>query len=357
MKKILITGGPVHGKLDDVKLITNRFKGGLIAKLADELAETENVIYLTAKGATLPKNPNVEIMYHDGIFDYQDIVLRLAPSVDAVILGGAVANLVPQTPINGKFPSHNYKVGDVINIPFVIAPRIIDQVKKVAPNVHLFGFKLLSNVTHEELIDAAYGVVLESKATCIFANDTADLNKKYAVTKERSVIELTTDNYANFIRKAIYDEYYKTVVTFEDVKIPHESIAQFNNLKDLYCSYFDKLYAGKYRFGTIALRLPNGQILTTGRGKKEMDEISIIDKVDFDDRIVVSINKKATLNAGLIAYLFKINPELKYIVHYHEDCEHLPHVDYAFPGTDRDCLRNMHESFVINNHGTFVLGY
>ena len=60
MKKILITGGPVHGKLDDVKLITNRFKGGLIAKLADELAETEQIIYLTAKGATLPKNTNIE---------------------------------------------------------------------------------------------------------------------------------------------------------------------------------------------------------------------------------------------------------------------------------------------------------
>ena len=44
MKKILITGGPVHGKLDDVKMITNRFKGGLIAKLADELAETEHRI-------------------------------------------------------------------------------------------------------------------------------------------------------------------------------------------------------------------------------------------------------------------------------------------------------------------------
>ena len=357
MKKILITGGPVHGKLDDVKLITNRFKGGLMAKLADELAETEQVIYLTAKGATLPKNHNIKILYHDGIFDYQDIVLHMAPSVDAVILGGAVANLVPQTPINGKFPSHNYKEGDVINIPFVIAPRIIDKVKQVAPHVHLFGFKLLSNVSHEELIDAAYGVVLESKATCIFANDTKDLNKKYAVTKERSIIELTTENYADFIRTAIYDNYYKTTVINDECNIPHTSIAQFNNLKDLYSFYFEKLYAEKYRFGTIALKLPNGQILTTGRGKREMDEISIIDGVDFENRIIYSVGKKSTLNAGLLYYLFNINPTLKYIVHYHEDCENLPHLEYAFPGTERDCIRDMHESFVINNHGTFVLGF
>lgn len=357
MKKILITGGPVHGKLDDVKMITNRFKGGLIAKLADELAETESVVYLTSKGSKLPKNENIEVLFHDGIFDYMDVVLRMAPEMDAVILGGAVANLVPQEPIVGKFPSHNYKEGDVINIPFVIAPRIIDKVKEVAPKTHLFGFKLLSNVSHEELIEAAYGVVLESKATCIFANDTNDLNKKYAVTKEHSVIELTTDTYAQFIKDAIYDEYYRTIVNVDEIHIPHETITKFNNLRDLYTPFFEKVYANKYKFGTIAMKLPNGRILTTGRGKREMDELSVIDYVDYANRVVYSIGKKSTLNAGLIAYLFNTNPNLEYVVHYHEDCENLPHLPYAFPGTDRDCLREIHESFVIDNHGTFILGF
>ena len=36
-KKILVTGGPVHAYLDDVKIITNRFKGGLMARLAEHL--------------------------------------------------------------------------------------------------------------------------------------------------------------------------------------------------------------------------------------------------------------------------------------------------------------------------------
>ena len=31
--RILITGGPVHAKLDAVKIITNTFKGGLMAEL------------------------------------------------------------------------------------------------------------------------------------------------------------------------------------------------------------------------------------------------------------------------------------------------------------------------------------
>jgi phosphopantothenoylcysteine synthetase/decarboxylase len=34
--KILITGGPVHAYLDPVKIITNKFKGGLMAELDKE---------------------------------------------------------------------------------------------------------------------------------------------------------------------------------------------------------------------------------------------------------------------------------------------------------------------------------
>jgi hypothetical protein len=34
--RILITGGPVHAYLDAVKIITNKFKGGLMAELGKE---------------------------------------------------------------------------------------------------------------------------------------------------------------------------------------------------------------------------------------------------------------------------------------------------------------------------------
>ena len=63
MKKILVTGGPVHAHLDSVKIITNRFKGGLMAELADNLSGLTEVTYLSpAKlGSTLPKNQDKRI--------------------------------------------------------------------------------------------------------------------------------------------------------------------------------------------------------------------------------------------------------------------------------------------------------
>lgn len=354
MKKILITGGPVYGKLDDVKIVTNKFKGGLIAKLADDLADDAEVTYLTSRGAKLPSNKKINVMYFDDIFHYELMVLESAKHVDAVVLGAAVANLIPQNPIQGKFPSHNYNPGDVINIPFIIAPRIIDKVKQVAPNVHLFGFKLLSNVSYDALIDAAYGVVLDSKATCIFANDTKDLNKKYAITKERSVIELNTDNYADFILQAIDDKYFKTIVSNEILNIDERSMSKFNELKENYKDKFEKIYGGKYRFGTIAVRMEDGRILTTGRGKKELDELSIINGIDYEKRIILTSGRKATLNAPLIKYLFD-NHNIDILIHYHDFEDYLPVESYAFPGTERDSFRNVEGSFIIDKHGTFIM--
>ena len=123
---ILITGGPVHAYLDAVKIITNKFKGGLMCELAELLLyEDVTITYLTAKGSKIPdavelddgskiRKVSATVIYHDGFEDYQKKVLDLAPKFDAVILGAAVANLIPLHPLKGKFPSHNYKPGDVI---------------------------------------------------------------------------------------------------------------------------------------------------------------------------------------------------------------------------------------------------
>ena len=139
MKKILITAGPVHAHLDAVKIITNKFKGGLISQLADDLhynyycydAEL-HYVSASALGAKQPSyKTNAAFYEHKGFQDYERLV-ELAHKMDAIILGAAVANLIPAKPYAGKFPSHNYKEGEIIPIDFMIAPRVINKVKKVA---------------------------------------------------------------------------------------------------------------------------------------------------------------------------------------------------------------------------------
>lgn len=362
MKNILITGGPVHAYLDDVKVITNKFKGGLMLKLAKEMNSQENVnvTYLTSE-LTPVDNSFPNIIYHSGFNDYMNKVLELAPKMDAVILGAAVANLIPKDPINGKFPSHNYNVGDEIPITFTIAPRIIDIVKKIAPKTHLFGFKLLSNVDYEELIDAAYGVLLESKATAIFANDTSNLKRKYAVTKERAVHPMELEDMVPWIMDILNDEYYSTV----NKSIGNDKIADIpfmtvynkscNELKKLINEYENEFVrCGDYVFGCVAMRFKtnSNSFVTTVRGKNELKDFVLVEDVDHESRIVTVFGKnKASLNAPLLHYLFKNNPECDIILHFHKCDKSLDTLPYAPPGTVRDSIRDCNTSFNIKNHG------
>ena len=356
MKKILVTGGPVHAYLDSVKIITNRFKGGLMAELADNLSGLAEVTYLSpAKlGSILPENQfeNINLIEHVGFEDYMRIVLELAPQVDAVILGAAVANLIPANPFKGKFPSHNYKPGDIIPIDFTIAPRVIDKIKKVAPKTHLFGFKLLDHVPHPELISAAYDIVLNSGATAVFANDAAILNQVYAVTKERGAHPLLRYELVHWIWLMLNDEYYKTELS-ESLFISPESHFRIQGIIEKFADRFTTVENGMI-FGTVAVRYGNG-FLTTGRGKRELNHIVHVVNVAHDNRIVIIAGpRKASLNTPLLAKIFE-NHSVEHIVHYHEQEKGLPSFPYAPPGTVRDTNRSNLTSFNILEHGCMLL--
>jgi len=359
MKKILISGGPVHANLDAVKIITNKFKGGLMLKLAEEMASHGiEVTYLCSRQSRLPKDINHihHITFHEGFDDYRLKVKTMAPEMDAVILGGAVANLIPVNPWTGKFPSHDYKAGDIIPIDFTIAPRVIDETKAEMPVCsHLFGFKLLSGVKHEELIDAAYEVLTGSGATAVFANDAQNIMQVHAVTKERAVHTMPRDEIMNFVLDRMNEQYYRTQPTSATGDTAKKTKKDKEMLKKVIAKNKDKFVkVGDYQFGCVAIRTARGSIVTTGRGKKELDDVVEVIDVDHRNRVVYA-DKKATLNAPLLHKIFTDLPDTNLILHFHHQVEGLETVPYACPGTFEDSyLRNIKGPFNIENHGCFL---
>jgi len=360
-KQILITGGPVHAYLDSVKIITNRFKGGLMAKMvssfvkmAEEGDADVKVTYLCSKSSQQPwwddflggeQTPHAVSVQHDGIEDYMEKVLQLAPAMDAVILGAAVANLIPKNKIKGKFPSHNYKEGDTIPIDFTIAPRIIDRVKKVAPQTHLFGFKLLADVEYDELINAAFGVLIESRATSVFANDAMDLMQKYIVCKDGSVHPVMNKELPQWILDRMEEKYYHTTYTSY---YPPTGSRKIENIIEKYKSRFVEKHG--MIFGSVAVR-SGSSFMITGRGKKELSSITKVTHVDHASRrLWVDGPVKASLNAPLMDTIFKNYPQVSYIVHYHDHAYGLNKQPWASPGTLEDSQRPG-SSFVIEKHG------
>lgn len=198
-------------------------------------------------------------------------------------------------------------------------------------------------------IDRLYNELLNKKQSFVFVSCKGI---KYVLTKEKSIIPIK--NTKSFLNSIKNDIYYKSIIKTDNT-IPAKKDLQ------LYKQYIEKFktkltrkkYNDKYYFGCVAIKTGNG-FLTTIRGKEDFNEYTLVENVDHDNHIIHVLNKKATLNAPLLDYMFK-NQKVKAIVHMHEFDNNLPCYDYAFPGTVQDSLRNNTTSFNIRYHGVIYL--
>lgn len=207
----------------------------------------------------------------------------------------------------------------------------------------------ISNI-NSEIIDKTYKNLLKNKWHFVILNVNGVLN---VLTKEKSIFEI--NNEQQFLSSFEQDTYYKTIIDNQnmlanenDLKIYKEYIQNYKDIMQ------KNIYGDKYIFGSVAVKTKNG-FITTIRGKEDLNDYTIVYGVDHINHTLNVANKKATLNAPLLDYLFK-NEKVKVIVHInHEYDDKLPYYDYAFPGTVRDSIRDNKTSFNIKHHGVIYL--
>lgn len=209
----------------------------------------------------------------------------------------------------------------------------------------------ITNVSNLEdnNIDMLYSELLNKKYQFIILNFN---DKKYVLTKERSIIEI--DNEKLFLNNFNNDIYYKTIIRNSNININKQDLNIYNSYID---KFKDKLtkkrYNDKYYFGCIAVKTAKG-FITTIRGKQNLNEYTVVEEVDHKNHTISAVSKKATLNAPLLDYLFR-NKKVKVIVHLHDFDNNLPYYDYAFPGTVKDSIRDNATSFNISYHGIIYM--
>ena len=79
---------------------------------------------------------------------------------------------------------------DDLVIHMTRAPKVINSIKKLSPETVLVGFKLLSGVPHEELIDVGYNLMKKNDCDFVLANDLReigrDFHKGYLIHKDKT---------------------------------------------------------------------------------------------------------------------------------------------------------------------------
>lgn len=370
--KFLVTAGTVYGRLDDNKLVGNRVRGIWAVKFAKYLAEQGHTVKLLVPDTMRPIRPDpnymppaVQVISQNGFHSYQEECLKLAKQVDGAVMAAAVVNWIPESPIKGKMSTEGFAPGDKIDIPFILAPRVINQMKEANPKLTLIGCKMLIGSTYLELEKASGKVIRDAKCAAVVANDMEGLGLrvKHVIHKDGAVI--TFDNEWDGFNKHLQDlltaRYYRTDLLGGGRDLSEEAKAKFTELVEQHHSGF--LSAPVHPdlvFGSLAV-FDEGYSRWAVSPREKRDYFTAEDAVPVLDitEQSVSVNgyKKPTLNAALlIRFAEKFGHRA--VLHQHRQLPGLPTAPYALPGTvedsDRRLLPEYRNGFNIKGHG-FIL--
>ncbi len=188
--KVLITGGPVHSYIDPLTIITQRFSGIEMINIAVGLSRFCDVTFMgsteTVDHLKSMTQRKIKYVIHDGFEDYSRKALEMAPKNDGVILGAIINDLLPVKPYKEAFPSYKYKKGMVIPLDFYIAPRVIDQVRAVAPKTFIIGYHLSVNLLLTEQFAKAAEIIAASDADAVIINNPSNLAETWIMSKDKT---------------------------------------------------------------------------------------------------------------------------------------------------------------------------
>ncbi len=407
--EVIVTSGGLASQIDDVRKITNESKGTTGAMIAEEFLRIGATVHFVYGEGTVrpfrrrmsvdPDKPldseieRVKKAYEvfqqlspllkeystKTVEDYSATLegLTKGKQIDVVVLSAAVPDYGGK-PKLGKISSSQEK----LELTLEKNPKIISLVKGWNKNVFQVGFKLLSGVGLEELIDKAYQSGIDYHSNLTVANTImgGDFGNRATViiTPEKGLIPISMEELPRKLVEIISQRLSKT---HYETKVNIDSSYQdkFSTQIAVFKGYVSKLLKlnmfepyskdDKRDFGFVALRVPDGGFLITSRGSNKRDmpigEIVYVPKVDFKNRIVyvTSTGEKASLNANVAAKIFEERPEADVIVHAHisPGIENHTEKDYS-PGTQEDVnevmryLRQGQNIVELERHGIIAIG-
>jgi phosphopantothenoylcysteine decarboxylase/phosphopantothenate--cysteine ligase len=151
--RALVTGGPTPVPIDSVRRLTNRFRGKLGVRIAEELhLRGAQVCLVHGDGAFRPPD-HLPWRLARTYEEYKDTVLGELAERDYAfgIFSAAVADYRPRRVLPGKTPSG----GALAAIELVPTEKVIDLVRARFPRLHMTTFKYQEGVGHEELMRVA----------------------------------------------------------------------------------------------------------------------------------------------------------------------------------------------------------
>lgn len=162
-KLVLVTAGPTHEKIDDVRFVGNYSTGKMGFALAEAAYELGAVVTLVTGPTFMKCNAAIDRIDVESAEQMYDVVTKFAPNQDAILMSAAVADYKPVHKFDGKLK----KDSDTMTIELVRTKDILKALGEVKPPKQiLLGFALET----DNLIENAKDKLVRKKCNFIVAN-------------------------------------------------------------------------------------------------------------------------------------------------------------------------------------------
>jgi len=202
--KILITAGATWVKLDDVRILTNRFSGKSGLYLAGQLKKKGHSVTLLINPHCTGKVGGLKAYYYHYLDDFRKKVYALLRRnrYQAIIHMAAVSDYKLAKPKIGKISSGKKS----LSLKLKPAEKIIRGIRKLAKKSLLIQFKL--ETTGKQLIEKAYQSLKSNKSDFVVANALSDLGlgyKAFLIDREKNIVTIRS-------KKALADKLNRIII-------------------------------------------------------------------------------------------------------------------------------------------------
>lgn len=210
-KKILITAGPTHEKIDPVRFIGNHSSGKMGYAIAEELAQRGAEVILVSGPVNIEaKHQNIQVIPVTNANEMHEVCLKHYPSQDAGIMVAAVADYMPKTVAANKIKKSDQQ----LSIELFPTPDIAASLGKIkTAKQKLVGFALETeseeNNAQQKLEKKNFDFIVLNSLNDSNAGFKTDTNKITIITRkgEKKPFDLKQKTE---VAKDICDELLKT---------------------------------------------------------------------------------------------------------------------------------------------------
>lgn len=165
-KKVLVTAGGTQEKIDAVRIITNRSSGRMglaIARACQSFGA--QVLLLRSRGSQVENWDIREEKFTTGR-DLDKLLQKYLKSYDIIFHLAAVSDFIPEKEIRDKIDS-----SQKISLSFKPAVKLINNIKRINPDIKLIGFKAVYRKSQSEIKALALKSLRESRSDYLAVND------------------------------------------------------------------------------------------------------------------------------------------------------------------------------------------